>query len=181
MSNLSTSRTLKGLSFTCAVSGEVIVMHITLKGFLVKIFKLLNFGNSSQSTGCHSLSLSSGKYRTTVNSGKHANLGPNRSDFGELSSIGSKSIVDNLCSNLFLGHIVKSITNLSAVIGINLCKVSKNIFRNSILLSLSCLSIGLSKSFVKKLVRISSYVFVDVIGNLVKVHNLLFLTDCSND
>ena len=74
--------TVKAFQKECnRVSWEVIVVHITLKGFFVKIFKFLNFGNSTQSTSSHNLSLTSRKHTASVNSWKNSVFAPNRSNF----------------------------------------------------------------------------------------------------
>ena len=146
------------------------MMNISLVFFVVKTFKFLNFGNSSQSTGGHNLSHTSREYRAAVNSGKDSVFAPDRSDFGERSAVRSYARVRDLRSDFFFGYIIKRILDFSRHIGELLREMFKAVFLNLVLTILSFHSVERIESVIEFFARVSADCRVEILGNVIKFH-----------
>ena len=95
---LAASRTAKRTSLARAIRREIVMVHITLKGFFVEVIELLNLGNSAERASRHCLTLTAGEHRRTVNARQYARFAPNIADIRELSSVGTNALFEYLRS-----------------------------------------------------------------------------------
>ena len=111
------------LSLARAVAGEVVLMHISFWSFFVKTFKLLRFGKHTKRAGCKRLGLSSCEHCRAVHARKHSAFAPDGTNVLQASAVGTDTLVEYLCANLFLCKVIKTVLNFALVVGINCRKM----------------------------------------------------------
>ena len=88
MTDLTTSRSTAWLCLTYRVGWEIVVVHISLGcDILIQTVNLLNFGKRCKGYHIADLSLSTGKHGRTMHTGNQVNLGCQRTDLINGTSI----------------------------------------------------------------------------------------------
>ena len=154
-------------------------MHISLIVVVVKTLESLSLRDSAESTGSHSLRLTSREDCAAVNAGKHTYLAPNRTDFGEASSVGTNAVVEYLRAHLLLLEIVKAVQNKLDLLGnvVKLvCEMSENVLVERVLSLLALVAVERLENIIHLLIRISAHSGVYILGDMLKLDIQLLLS-----
>ena len=111
VSDFATSGRFCGFRFAGRIRGHVVVMHISLVIVVVKTFELLHFGNRAERASRQSLGLSAGEYRAAVNSRQNAVFAPDRTNFGERTTVGTNTFVKDFRADFDFLQSVKRVAD----------------------------------------------------------------------
>ena len=125
--------------------------------------------------------LSSREDCAAVNSGKNADFGPDGTNFGKFSSVGTETVVNDLRADFFFSNIINGIFDFTFHFGINFRKMFENVFLRLFLFFLTRLAICFFESSIDKRGSILSYRRVEICGDVIQFHFELGLADCFHD
>ena len=180
VSDFTTTGALESLCFACGVTGHVVLMHVSLVVIVVKTFELLSFAYRAESASGESLSLSSCEHCATVNAREHTHFAPDRTNFGELSAVGTHAAFENLCTHFFFLEIVEAVEDEFGFLGLVaevVCKVSKHVNVESVFSFFSLIAVKRFEDVVHFFVCVRSNSFVDVVGDMFEIHIEFGLAD----
>ena len=105
MTDLTPSRAAAGLGFAYGVGREIILVHVTLGGFLVQTVQLLAVADRSQRSNCQYLCLTTGEQTSTMYTGQHADFRSQRTNLVNASAVHTLALIEPCTDNFLLNQI----------------------------------------------------------------------------
>ena len=107
-----------GAGFANAVRRHIILMHITLAGFVAYAVQHLGILKGAERGYGHNLGLAAGKHGAAVRAGQQTNLAPYGAYLLHAASVGADAAVDYLIAHYFLGYVIKYRVNILGAVGV---------------------------------------------------------------
>ena len=181
VADLSSAGASQGLGFAGAVTGEVVLVHVSLAGLFEDAVEGLAFGQHAERRDRQGLRLASLKQAGAVDSGQNAGLDPDGTDLVTLSGVGTDAFVQDHAADLLLGDVVEDRVDVFRAFGEDLGEVFLRLDFDGVHVVQSFLLIEGQDGLVHLVDCVCADSGVDLFGGLVQFDLDLFLADFLDD